>query len=297
MDARARQKTLGLDGSRQAAPFLKWAGGKAQLLKQLGPLLPLRFGHHVEPFVGGGALFLHLHNLGRLARGAVLSDLNPELMNCYRVVQDEDSLGDLIDRLRRHARHVIEPDYFYRVRAWDRKADFLAKRSAVERAARTILLNHTCYNGLYRLNKKGQFNVPYGKWARPPGVFDEANLWACHRALQDVELHEERFEGCLGWARKGDFVYLDPPYHPLSPTASFTTYTGAEFRERDQRRLAEVFKALEERGCLLMLSNSATPLIRRLYDGYRVETVLAARAISCKGSGRGKIEELVVMNY
>jgi DNA adenine methylase len=227
----------------------------------------------------------------------VLNDRNAELMNCYRVVQHEGSVAELLERLRRHARHVMDRDYYYRVRAWDREADFLERRSPVERAARTLFLNHTCYNGLYRLNRKGQFNVPYGKWARPPGLFDEGNLWACHRALQDVELRQESFEHCLDWATRGDFVYLDPPYHPVSRTASFTTYTGFEFRERDQRRLAEVFGQLDARGCLVMLSNSATPLIRRLYRGYRTETVLAGRSISCRGKGRGKIEELVVMNY
>ena len=281
----------------EASPFVKWAGGKAQLLKQLETLLPATLGRYVEPFLGGGAMFLHLHNSDRLGRGAILGDRNAELVNCYRVVQDAKALGELVERLERHSRHVMEPDYFYRVRAWDREAGFATKRGAVERAARTIYLNHTCYNGLYRLNKSGQFNVPYGKWARPPRVFDEANLWACHRALEGVELREAGFEACLEWARKGDFVYLDPPYHPLSATSSFTTYTGSEFRERHQRRLAEVFGELDARGCLLMQSNSATPLIRRLYKGYRIETVLAARAISCKGGGRGKVEEVVVVNY
>jgi len=291
------QASLGLGAAPPAAPFVKWAGGKGQLLAQLAPLLPPRVGRHVEPFVGGGALFFHLHSLGRLGHGAVLSDRNAELMNCYRVVQHAESVAELLERLRRHARHAMDRDDYYRVRGWDREADFVERRSAVERAARTLFLNHTCYNGLYRLNRKGQFNVPYGKWARPPSLCDEGNLWACHRALQGVELREESFEACLDWAAKGDFVYLDPPYHPTSRTASFTTYTGFEFREREQRRLADVFRQLDARGCLVMLSNSATPLIRRLYRGYRIDTVLAARAISCKGKGRGKVEELVVRSY
>lgn len=258
--------------------------------------MPESFGRYIEPFAGGGALFFRLHAQGRLEGGALLNDRNPELINCYRVVQDAAQLDPLIERLREHARHVMDPDYFYTVRAWDRRAGFREAHDAVERAARTLFLNHACYNGLYRLNKSGQFNVPYGKWTRPPSLFDEANLRACHDALQGVELREESFEDCLKRAQAGDFVYLDPPYHPVSATASFTTYTGFEFRERHQRRLAELYRELDARGCRLVLSNSAAPLIRRLYDGCRIETVLASRAISCKGRGRGKVQELLIRN-
>jgi len=280
-----------------ASPFVKWAGGKAQLLGQLEPLLPKQFGRYIEPFVGGGALFFHLYNLGRITKGAILSDLNAELMNCYRVLRHKARVAELIELLRRHARRVMDADYYYRVRAWDRQRDFLERRSPVERAARTIFLNHACYNGLYRLNSKGQFNVPYGKWARPPRLFNEDNLWACRRALQGIKVHQESFESCIEWAEKGDFIYLDPPYDPLSPTSSFTTYTGAVFGTGDQRGLADVFRDLDEFGCLLLLTNSATPLIRRIYRGYRMESLLAARPISCKGTGRGKIQELAVLNY
>lgn len=292
-----RTGDLGFGEGPPASPFLKWAGGKGQLLAQLEPLLPKRFGRYIEPFVGGGALFFHLHNLGRITKGAILSDLNAELINCYRVVRDAAALRELAERLREHAAHVSDSAYYYRVRAWDRQAGFADRRSPVERAARTIFLNHACYNGLYRLNRKGQFNVPYGKWSRPPGLFDEGNLWACHRALQDADLHEEGFEASLERAKAGDFVYLDPPYDPLSATASFTAYTGAEFRRADQERLAEAFRALDARGCLVLLSNSATPLIRSLYSSYRMSTLLAARAISSKADRRGKIEELAVRNY
>jgi len=287
-----------------AAPFLKWAGGKGQLLAQLEPLLPKRCQRYIEPFAGGAALFFHLHNLGRIPAArqdggcrAMLNDANAELINCYRVVRDAARLPELIARLRAHAAHVSDPDYFYRVRAWDREPGFTERHGPVERAARTIFLNHACYNGLYRLNSKGHFNVPYGKWARPPSVFDEANLWACHHALQGVELRAQGFEAILDWAETGDFIYLDPPYDPLGPTAAFTTYTGTQFREADQRRLAEVFRTLDARGCRLLLTNSPTPLIRQLYRGYRAETLLAARAISSKPDRRGRIPELAVLNY
>jgi DNA adenine methylase len=282
-------------GAAPAAPFLKWAGGKGRLLAQFDPLFPRSFRRYIEPFVGGGAVFFYLHNLGRLGHGAVLSDRNPELMNTWRAVQNPELLPRLIQALEEHAGHVLDRDYYHAVRGWDRQASF-RDRSAVDRAARTLFLNKTCYNGLYRLNKRGQFNVPYGKWARPPRLFREETLWACHRALQGVTLVEEDFPDCMRRAREGDFVYLDPPYHPLSPTASFTTYTGSEFRESDQRRLAELFRELAGRGCLVMMSNSATPLIRSLYKGFRRETVRVGRAISCRGSGRGEIDELVVLN-
>ncbi|MFW6108516.1 MAG: DNA adenine methylase, partial [bacterium] len=190
----------------------------------------------------------------------------------------------------------LDPDYYYAVRAWDREPGF-AELSEVERAARTLFLNHACYNGLYRLNRRGQFNVPYGKWRRPPRVFDEATLWACHHALQDTTLLEEDFAHCLARAGAGDFVYLDPPYHPRSRTASFTCYTGSTFRERHQRRLAELYRELDARGCQVLLTNSATPLIRGLYADWRIETTRAARAINCKARRRGKIDELVVLNY
>lgn len=293
---RHTQRALALDTPARATPFLKWAGGKGQLLAQLEVRVPESFGRYIEPFVGGGALFFRLHAQGRLGGGALLNDRNPELIDCYRVVQDAARLDRLIERLHEHGRHVMDSDYYYTVRAWDRRAGFRESHGTIERAARTLFLNHTCYNGLYRLNKSGQFNVPYGKWSRPPSLFGENNLRACHEALQGVELREESFEDCLRRAQAGDFVYLDPPYHPVSSTASFTTYTGFEFREQHQRRLAEVYGELDGRGCRLLLSNSATPLIRRLYGGCRIETVLATRAISCNGKGRGKVQELLILN-
>jgi DNA adenine methylase len=289
------ERTLDLGDAVPPTPFLKWAGGKRRLLDALDSWVPTDFARYVEPFLGAGALFFHLHATGRIRGQALLNDANPELMTCYRVVQDPDRLPRLIERLREHAEHVTDSDYYYDVRSWDRQPGFAA-RSPVERAARTIFLNHTCYNGLYRLNRKGQFNVPYGKWRRPPRLFDEAVLRACHRALQDARLLNEDFEACLARAGAGDFIYLDPPYHPLSTTSSFTAYTGIEFREADQRRLAQQFRELDQAGCRLLLTNSATPLIRRLYRGYTMDTFLARRAINSQARGRGEIEELLVTN-
>jgi DNA adenine methylase len=285
---------LELDVKLQATPFVKWAGGKSQLLEQFEPFFPTRFNRYVEPFVGGGAVFFHLFNKGLIADGVILNDLNQDLMTCYEVIRDR--VDKLVEELRRHETHKMNESYFYEIREWDRKPGF-HERSPVEQTARTIFLNRTCYNGLYRVNSRGQFNVPFGRYKNPT-ICDEDNLRAVSQALQGVELRSEDFEQCIEWARPGDFVYLDPPYHPLSETASFTSYTRDNFEEADQIRLAAVFRQLDKMGCQVMLSNSYTPLIRELYDGYGYtrETVTARRAISCRGDGRGGIPELVIVN-
>ncbi|MFQ6013898.1 MAG: DNA adenine methylase [Anaerolineae bacterium] len=282
-----------LDLRLQATPVVKWAGGKGQLLEQFGPLFPSHFNKYIEPFVGGGAVFFYLRNEGLIADGVILNDLTQELMTCYEIIRDR--VDELIEELRHHEVHKTEKSYFYEIRGWDRKTDF-NERSPVERAARTIFLNRTCYNGLYRVNSRGQFNVPFGSYKNPT-ICDEDNLRAVSQALQGVELRSEDFERCVEWAGPGDFLYLDPPYHPLSETASFTSYTRDDFDKDDQRRLAEVFRQLDRKGCIVMLSNSCTSFIRQLYVDYRQEVVSATRAISCKGDGRGSIPELVILNY
>lgn len=211
---------LELDVKLQATPFVKWAGGKSQLLEQFGPFFPTQFNRYVELFVGGGAVFFHLYNQDRIADGIILNDLNKELMTCYEVIRDQ--VDKLIEELRCHEAHRTDKSYFYEIREWDRKPGF-KDRSPVERAARTIFLNRTCYNGLYRVNSRGQFNVPFGSYKNPM-ICDEGNLRAVSQALQGVELGSEDFERCDEWAGPGDFVYLDPPYHPLSETASLISY-------------------------------------------------------------------------
>lgn len=269
----------------RAGPFMKWAGGKSQLLASFEPLLPESFSRYFEPFTGGGALYFHLYN-NRPAFKATLCDLNAELISCYTVVRDQ--VEELMQELQKHRN---EESYYYEVRAADPKT-----LTQVERAARLIFLNKTCFNGLYRVNSKGQFNVPFGRYANPR-YCDETNLRACSAALKKVDLQCRSFDGVLANAKKGDFVYFDPPYHPLSPTANFTSYTSGSFSPADQERLAEVFDKLARRGCLVMLSNSDTEFIRALYADYQVSTVSALRAINCKGTGRGKVSEVVVTNY
>jgi DNA adenine methylase len=278
-----------------ARPFLKWAGGKGQLLPELMQRMPTRFARYHEPFVGGGALFFHLWNQGRLRKGGVLSDYNPELVACYIAVRDH--VEALIERLQEHRPHFADKDYFYAIRSWDREPGFL-DRPLVERAARTIFLNRTCYNGLYRLNNKRQFNAPFGHYKNPL-IVDPENMREASRALQHVELYSGDFAGVLERAAPGDFVYFDPPYVPVSATASFTHYTHQGFDELAQRRLAAICADLTERGCLLMLSNSSTALAHELYarPGMATEVVQASRKINCDGKKRGFVDELIVYNY
>ncbi|WP_322513574.1 DNA adenine methylase [Chloroflexus sp.] len=277
-----------------ARPFLKWAGGKSQLLPELSRRIPERFGRYHEPFVGGGALFFYLWNHNRLQRGAILSDLNPELIDCYRAVRDQ--VEDLIELLQSLRPYATDRDFFYEIRAWDRQPAF-AQRPLVERAARTIFLNRTCYNGLYRLNNKGQFNAPFGYYKNPQ-IVDSDNLREVSRALRHAELRVADFAAVLDQAQPGDFIYFDPPYVPVSPTASFTSYTRRGFDEAEQRRLAAVFHQLAERNCYVMLSNSSTTLAHQLYAKAReVDVVLASRKINCDGKRRGLVEELIACSF
>jgi DNA adenine methylase len=265
-------------------PFLKWAGGKTQLLPELERRVPACFGDYHEPFVGSGALFFRLRALGRIRR-ARLSDLNEDLIECYVIVRDQvEELIAALTRLRKRTDRAG----FYEIRE-QRPAEL----SPVERAARLIYLNKTCYNGLYRVNRAGKFNVPFGRY-KNPNVCDAANLRACSAALKDVEIERSPFQAVLRHAKAGDFVYFDPPYVPVSQTAHFTAYYRDGFDEGRQRALAEAARALSERGCRVLLSNSDTPLVHRLYRGFSVERVGARRAINSVPGGRGEVAEVVV---
>jgi DNA adenine methylase len=265
----------------KAGPFLKWAGGKGRLLGQYEALFPKRYSRYFEPFVGAGAVFFHL-----APKKALISDTNPDLIACYQVIRDE--LPALVELLRMY-RH--DRDFYYHVRELDP-----ANLSAVQRAARMIFLNKTCFNGLWRVNRRGQFNVPFGDYKNPK-ILDEDNLHAVSIALQSVEIQLRPFDGVVEQARRGDFIYMDPPYHPVSATSSFTSYGADDFRPDDQRRLADAFRALDAKGAKVMLSNSDTPFIRELYEGYRIEQVWCRRAINRDASKRGAISEVVVLNY
>jgi DNA adenine methylase len=277
--------------SHEAQPFLKWAGGKGQLLQQFQPFFPKTLHSYFEPFLGGGAVFFHLKARVPKMR-ATLRDINPELINCYQVVRD--AVEALMARLDEHLRQYQaegEP-YFYRVREGDKLSQ------TVERAARMIFLNKTCFNGLWRVNARGRFNVPVGSY-RPDRVslYDRAKLMAASLALQGVDLKVQDFRKTLAEAGSDDFVYVDPPYYPLSRTANFTSYTQDMFGHAEQKELAEAFAAAAKRGARLMLSNSDTPTTRELYNGFNLHTVQARRAVNCDGTKRGLVSELVVLTY
>lgn len=269
-------------------PFLKWAGGKGQLLNEL--ITRIRevdsFKRYHEPFVGGGALFFELARTRRLPKETFLSDTNGPLIETYLAVRDH--VEDVIDLLKEHkARHG--EDYFYGVRAH-------VPETLPERAARIIYLNRTCFNGLYRENSKGEFNVPFGRYINPP-ICDEENFRAASVALRKANIEQRSFETVLERAKPGDFVYFDPPYHPLSETSSFTSYDRNGFGEDDQRHLAFVFSELADRGVKALLSNSMTPLISALYARFTIDEVFANRAVNSRGDRRGKIPEALVRNF
>lgn len=272
-------------------PFVKWVGGKRQLLSQFKELNlyppegfdPIK-NKYFEPFVGGGAVFFDL-----LPEKAALSDLNRELVITYNVIKNQ--LDELLVSLKKHRN---EKEFFLKIRAQDS-----SKLDDISIASRFIFLNKTAFNGLYRVNSKGQFNTPFGKYNNPM-ICDEENLRRVSKALQQVEIKHQDYKEVLKSAKKGDFVYFDPPYHPISKTSSFTSYTKEGFLDKEQTDLRDTFLELHKRGCFVMLSNSDTPFINEIYSGHkgiRINKVEAGRAINSKGSGRGKITEVLVTNY
>jgi DNA adenine methylase len=275
----------------EAQPFLKWVGGKAQLLEQFEPFFPASIQSYCEPFLGGGAVYFHLKARFPKMRAA-LRDNNKELINCYQVVRD--SVHDLMSRLDQHLQEFRAQGapFYYFMRNQHKLG------GAIERASRMIFLNKTCYNGLWRVNGRGLFNVPIGSY-RPEKValYDPSNLLAASRALQDADLSVLDFRQTLAAAAAGDFIYVDPPYYPLSPTANFTSYTKEEFGKAEQKELAKSCSKAVERGAQLMLSNSDTPLTRQLYGAFNLKTVQARRAVNCHGAKRGRVSELIVLSY
>ena len=268
----------------KARPFVKWAGGKGRLLNELTKRLP-EFKNYYEPFVGGGALFFRLRSMGKIKK-AYLNDSNNELMNAYEVIKD-DAEG-LINELTSE-KYQNKKEIYYQIRAEE-------PEDRVKRVARFIYLNKTAYNGLYRVNKQGKFNVPFGKYKNPL-ICDEKNLRLVSQTLQKTELFCKDFMIDIKHAQKDDLIYFDPPYLPLSKTSNFTSYTPKGFTTDDQDRLHKAYKQLDSKGCYVMLSNSYHPYTENLYREFESEIVYAGRAISCKADGRGKIRELIVRNW
>jgi len=271
-----------------ATPIVKWVGGKGRLLAQLGPLLPpaAEERRHVEPFMGGAAMFF-----ARRPERALLSDVNPELVGVYQAVRDD--VEGVISALSQLASGGHSAEAYYGVRT---RYNTERRATQTKRAAMFLYLNKTCFNGLHRVNRRGEFNVPAGKY-KNPRIVDVDNLRAASAALGSAEIRRAGFEELLGSARPGDFVYLDPPYVPMSTTASFTAYAQEGFGPADQERLRDVYRELDRRGCRLMLSNSDVPFVRELYREWRIDVVMAPRAVSCDGAKRQSVAEVVVRNY
>ncbi|MBO1056567.1 MAG: DNA adenine methylase [Dolichospermum sp. JUN01] len=263
-------------------PFLKWAGGKTRLISQYKDYFPQHYQTYYEPFLGGGAVFFYLQ-----PSKAVLTDINADLILTYRCVRDD--LEDLITLLQAHKqRH--NSDYYYDVRNSYTGTD-------LEKAARFIYLNKTCFNGLYRVNSQGKFNVPVGKY-KNPGICQEEILKVASVALKKVEIKQANFEEVLNYATgSNEFVYFDPPYYPLNETSNFTAYSNFCFDENQQIKLRDIFIKLADKGVKVMLSNSDCPFIRDLYRDFNIHTISAARSINSNAQKRGKITEVLVTSY
>lgn len=275
--------------NKLVSPVLKWVGGKRQLLPQIVPLLPRDFNRLVyyEPFIGGGAVLF-----AQQPKKAVISDYNAELINVYRVVRDNPD--ELLECL---GRHENTEQHYYHVRGQDRDPLF-CNLTNVEKAARVIFLNKTCYNGLYRVNNAGEFNVPYGYYKKP-NIVNAPVIKAVSRYLREnqIEIENGDFEEVLSSVSPKSFVYLDPPYHPISQTSNFTGYVQGGWSALEQIRLRDVCLKLHNIGARFLLSNSSSPFIRELYESFNITTVSALRAVNSDGNKRGSVDEVLIRNY
>lgn len=274
--------------NRQVAPVVKWVGGKRQLLEDLIPLFPKRISSYCEPFLGGGAVLFRLQ-----PKVAYVNDINFELIQMYEVIRDH--VEELITALEGHPN---EKEHFYFVRDWDRNKEQYSQFSKIEKAARIIYLNKTCYNGLFRVNQAGEFNTPFGHYKKP-NIVNAVTLRAVSRYFQKAEITftSTDYENVLSQMKKGTFVYLDPPYDPVSDTANFTGYAKGGFGRLEQIRLRECCDRLNKRGIKFLLSNSATDFIKEQYHAYEITVVKAKRAINSNAAGRGHVDEVIIRNY
>lgn len=272
-------------------PFLKWVGGKRQLIDKIKENLPEKFNNYYEPFIGGGALFFELQ-----PKVAFINDYNSELINAYEILSNKEDTKKLIKELLNHEKNNSK-EYYYQVRELDRDLENFNKLSDIKKAGRTIYLNKTSFNGMYRVNSKNQFNVPYNNNLKV-NTFDNDNLKAINNYFDNnkVTILNGDFEDAVKTAKKGDFVYFDPPYDNIKED-TFTSYTDQGFNREDQRRLFECFKKLDKKGVYVMLSNHNTDFINDLYKEYNIKVVNAKRSINSVGNKRGKVEETIITNY
>lgn len=273
--------------------FVKWAGGKRQIISDIKKYIPKDFKNYYEPFVGGGAVFFELFN--SYGKTAYLNDYNKEIINVYECLKDDIKFEKVCKELDHHEANHSE-DYYYEIRGLDKDKKSFSKLSDYKRAARTIYLNKACFNGLYRVNRNNEFNVPFGKKSKV-NTYDAQNLGIVHCILNfnNILLSSTDFEEALKGAKKGDFIYLDPPYD--SDTTTFNDYTENGFGKEEQKRLANVFKKLDKKGCYVMLSNHNTKLVSELYKGFNKHIIKAHRNINANGEKRGKVEEVIISNY
>ncbi len=279
--------------NERVKPVLKWAGGKRQLLDEIRSCIPDFLGTYYEPFIGGGAVLLNI-----LPKNAVINDYNSELIDLYKVIKDSPEM--LINLLKEHDDAYKEKgkEYYYLVREWDRDVGKFSTLSVVEKAARTIFLNRTCFNGLYRVNRSGFFNTPIGKYVNPE-IVGEDNIRRLSNYLNDSKIKFlcGDFSKSVIGAKMNDFVYLDPPYYPASATSSFTDYTQAGFGKEDQIRLKKMCDRLDKKGVLFLQSNSDCAFIRELYSEYYIKTVEVRRAINSNKTRRSNMSEVLIANY
>lgn len=277
-----------LPKNRLVVPIVKWVGGKRQLLDEIIPRLPERITSYCEPFLGGGAVLFSIQ-----PSKAIVNDLNADLIAVYEVIRDD--VESLIDDLKKHEN---TSEYYYKIRDLDRDKAAYQAMSKVERASRLIYLNKTCFNGLFRVNSSGEFNSPFGHY-KNPNILNEPILRAVSKyfASSGITFFSEDFSATLDRVGRGGFVYLDPPYDPVSDTASFTGYNKGGFGRSEQIRLKQCCDNLTRRGIKFMLSNSATDFIKDLYREYNIDFVKAKRVINADASKRGAIEEVLIRNY
>ncbi|MBQ8418787.1 MAG: DNA adenine methylase [Clostridia bacterium] len=274
--------------NKLVTPVVKWVGGKRQLLDEIIPLLPSKITSYCEPFLGGGAVLFALQ-----PKNAIVNDINTDLITVYEVIRDD--IENLIESLRKHEN---TPDYFYAIRDMDRNKENYQNISKIEKASRLIFLNKTCFNGLFRVNSSGEFNSPFGHY-KNPNIVNEPVLRAVNKyfSMNHIQFYHEDFSNVLNKLERGCFVYLDPPYDPISDTANFTGYNKGGFDRTEQIRLKNCCDDLTARGIKFMLSNSATPFIKDLYCDYHINIVKAIRAINADASKRGAVEEVLINNY
>lgn len=271
-------------------PFVKWAGGKRQIIDKLMKFVPDEFDTYYEPFIGGGALLFEL-----APKKAVINDSNVELMNVYKCIKDEVKFTKMCNELNHYeAKH--SKDFYLEIRSLDRDKSKFHRIADYRRAARTVYLNKSCFNGLYRVNSKNEFNVPFNKKLKV-NTYDGQNLGIIHSYLNfnDVKILSVDFEEAVRDCKKGDFIYFDPPYD--SDKGVFNSYTEDGFGKEDQKRLADVYKKLADRGCYVMLSNHNTRLVQELYGEFNIHVIEAKRSINANGKKRGKVEEVIITNY